>query len=112
MSSTPLAPIDYDALDAGIRDTVRILREAGFDTTDSGDGVSKEADALCVLSYPHVWAVIDPSQIVPEACRMLGVLGPEWDVEASYKPGQGAMLLATRGAMEAAMALYATGAPN
>lgn len=33
--------IDYESLDAGIRELVKALREHGIETTDSGDGVSK-----------------------------------------------------------------------
>ena len=33
--------IDYGELDPGIRETVRRLNEEGFETCDSGDGVSK-----------------------------------------------------------------------
>lgn len=78
--------IDYDELDPGIRDVVRLLREAGFETTDSGDGVSKPKDDMCVLEYPHVFAMTDPAHMVPEADRLAALLGPEWDVDVSYSP--------------------------
>jgi len=50
--------IDYDEIDPGIRDVVRRLREAGYNTTDSGDGVTKFAEGGeamdCALPYAHV----------------------------------------------------------
>jgi len=36
--------INYDELDPGIRKLVRLLRDNGFDTTDSGDGAFKFED--------------------------------------------------------------------
>ena len=45
-----------DDLDPGIVKLVRALREAGFETTDSGDGVSKGADGA---PYAHVAYVDD-----------------------------------------------------
>lgn len=36
-----MTDLDYAILDPGIRGAVQYLRERGFDTTDSGDGVSK-----------------------------------------------------------------------
>lgn len=87
-------PIDYSELDPGIRDVVRVMREAGFDTTDSGDGVSKPKDDMCVLEYPHVFAVTEPARMVPEADRLAALLGPEWDVDVSYSPRSGKAFLA------------------
>lgn len=40
--------MNYDELDPGIRETVRWLQSLGYDTTDSGDGVTKRpADCAC-----------------------------------------------------------------
>ncbi len=49
---TEMKLLDYDKLDPGIRETVRWLRGLGFNTTDSGDGVSKRpGDCVC---QPHM----------------------------------------------------------
>jgi hypothetical protein len=85
--------IDYSELDPGIRDVVRVMREAGFDTTDSGDGVSKPKDGMCVLEYPHVFAMTEPARMVSEADRLVALLGPEWDVDVSYSPRDGKAIL-------------------
>lgn len=59
-----MSDIDYEALDPGIRRTVRWLRSLGFETTDSGDGVTKPAMGLTwddgVRDHPHV--IIVPRQ--------------------------------------------------
>ena len=54
---------DYDELDPGIREVVRLLRKHHFDTTDSGDGVSKDADPGEVLDYPHVHVFVRVPQV-------------------------------------------------
>lgn len=41
-------------LDTGIKRTVELLRAAGFDTTDSGDGKSKPEDERSFGDTPHV----------------------------------------------------------
>lgn len=75
---------DYQILDPGIRDTVRRVHEAGFETTDSGDGVSKPAAGM-VFPFPHVAAVSAPGTIIADADRLAAVLGPDWVVEAVYQ---------------------------
>lgn len=44
MEKLELPKETIDALDPGIRDLVIALNDAGFRTTDSGDGVSKAED--------------------------------------------------------------------
>lgn len=78
-----MKPCDYEALDSGIRETVRLLRNEGFETTDSGDGVSKPQDER-VYPMPHVAAVTSPDIMVLQAERMVRVLGANWWVEATY----------------------------
>lgn len=56
--------INYDELDPGVRDLVRWLRVYwNLNTTDSGDGVSKPAEAR-VMDVPHVMAVGDRDTLV------------------------------------------------
>jgi hypothetical protein len=79
--------VDYRYLDPGIRDIVRRLNEAGFETTDSGDGVSKPREmfeAGCAIPFPHVVAVSRPETMIADAERAAAVLGEGWTVEASY----------------------------
>lgn len=102
-------PIDLEPLDPGIRETVRFLREHGFDTCDSGDGATKFVDPRWrvdgklpeeVLDFPHVAMRVRPGDLVSEADRLLGLLtsigidlspigpvgGPS--LQASYDPTQ------------------------
>lgn len=82
-------PIDYDALDPGIRDVVRAINEWGWETCDSGDGVSKPADYECALRFPHVFAEAQfVESMIAEAIELAHLLtvrfGPGWYVEANY----------------------------
>jgi hypothetical protein len=88
-----------DDLDPGICKTVNLLCAAGFDTTDSGDGVSKP-DMACALPYPHVFAIVDPARMVEEAQRLLDLVScyadmnlPGRAVEVSYSPIDGVAVL-------------------
>jgi hypothetical protein len=65
-----------EGLDPGICRTVVLLRQYGFDTTDSGDGKSKPPEPGEVLTYPHVFMVVsDPRVLVAEADRLALILG-------------------------------------
>lgn len=98
MESTPLDPAE---LDPGIRNLVMALRAAGYNTTDSGDGVSKPKDwyeSGEALPYPHVAIVLaDASRLVVEAHRLQAwldlVWGGGWTVEASFRPSDGVGIL-------------------
>lgn len=49
------SPLDPETLAPGIRRTVALLRSWGYDTIDSGDGVTnREAGMECARDYPHV----------------------------------------------------------
>ena len=50
-------------LDAGIRGVVMLLRSRGFETCDSGDGVSKAPDGDCVIEHPHVFMQFKPDKV-------------------------------------------------
>jgi hypothetical protein len=78
-------PFDYDTLDAGIRDTVRLLHECGWATSDSGDGRSKPEDERA-FDCPHVVCPVfaPATQMVMLAHRLADRLGDGWRVEASY----------------------------
>lgn len=86
------------ALDPGIRDVVVKLDAAGFRTCDSGDGKSKSADWFErgeALPYPHVFIDVAPIDIASESVRMANLLGPSWRIEASYSPGESAIISVT-----------------
>jgi hypothetical protein len=50
-------------LDPGIRDLVVHLRGLGFDTMDSGDGVSKAESGYLYTPFPHV--IVQPDSNAP-----------------------------------------------
>jgi len=97
-----------DDLDPGIRDTVMLLRDRGFETTDSGDGQSKDgcgvADDNGVvhhLAFPHVAAKTTCPHLFEDAKRMQALLrehGPDglsdWSVEGTFSPDGGCTLFA------------------
>lgn len=62
---------DISKIDPGVRMLVSLLRQHGFDTTDSGDGQSKEENGLDV---PHVHIVCHAQLLVYEADRLHRVL--------------------------------------
>lgn len=89
MTVDPLTDEEVAGLDPGIRDLVLTLQRHGFETTDSGDGVSKPADwyeSGCAIDFAHVWITIDVDEIVPESIRCQDVVGDKWTVEATYQP--------------------------
>lgn len=90
-------------LDPGIRRFVVLLREAGFDTTDSGDGVSKsEAGDAETLDFPHVAISSSLATLFADCDRILAFMrtlnikvGPA-QIEGSYDPAQeGALIMVT-----------------
>lgn len=92
--------IDYDALDPGIRETVRMLRSWGFNTTDSGDGITKGEDGL---SHPHVFIVCDPPEMLAQADSLsyrltslgiaVGQVGEDISIQATYDPITGTAII-------------------
>lgn len=68
-----------DGVDPGIRRTVAFLRDRGFDTIDSGDGVTKRlAGDLEALDYPHVFIKANAGEqtafLAASALKLAGVL--------------------------------------
>lgn len=90
--------LDYTTLNPGIRKVVQFLRENGFDTCDSGDGVTHEH--ACDLDRPYVHILVqEPAKLVAEADRLTELLSQHGiklepqdeevtarSVEASYWP--------------------------
>jgi len=55
-----------DALCPGIRRIVLWLRDLGYDTTDSGDGVSNE-EMECAMDIPNVHMACTPQNLLERA---------------------------------------------
>ena len=95
---------DPKELDPGIRGAVMFLRAHKFNTTDSGDGISKlvggrQADD-CINDFPHVFMVTPPGQeAFDEAHRLWDliqkyIVDPEGIVvELMYSPIDGTAIL-------------------
>ena len=95
--------LDYNSLDPGIRDVVRELNRLGYDTTDSGDGVSKP-EMGCAMPFRHV-VVVAPENVaasgLARTCHDIQTAiesfdtGHSWSVEATYTTlGSGWSILA------------------
>ena len=74
-------------LDKGIVDLVRFLFDNGYETTDSGDGVSKP-DVGREFDFPHVVVSVEPTDLMHSVGFVFGLLaGTEWahfQVEGRY----------------------------
>lgn len=96
-----LSAEDVAALDPGVRDLVIALRAAGYETTDSGDGVSKPKDWFEsgeALPFLHVYVQVPRAEFVwlftNELYDWLRFHGYEnLTVEASYEPGHHALCM-------------------
>lgn len=96
--------LDVSQLDEGIRDLVVLLRENGFETTDSGDG-SKAMDMDCAVDVPHVYMKGDLETAKAESTRLMKLLeshsvlfdGEVTSIEVSYSPVDDICMLAVFG---------------
>lgn len=85
--------LNYEEMDPGIRDVVKALNEAGFETTDSGDG-SKAATDEDAFAFPHVAGAFRSGShvhaIALEAAvdRIVEIIhdndGRDWKCDASF----------------------------
>lgn len=76
---------DPSALDPGIRDRVLAFIEAGFRTTDSGDGISK-GNVEEALPFPHLYFTCETEDIISLSDRAIELAGEGASVEPSlYK---------------------------
>jgi len=104
----PLPPIE--GLDPGVNRLVNLLRSVGFETTDSGDGVTKfvpgsgwDRDEL--IEAPHVFIQVMRGEVIRESERLVRVLAlhgvevkainTDGDpfIQASYDPVNGVGIL-------------------
>ena len=88
--------LDYAALNPGIRRTVHLLREAGFNTTDSSDGATHEYE--CDRGYPYVSIITEhPTETADALLEVLATegvsvlpIGTDGDrgiyIQATYDP--------------------------
>lgn len=97
-------------LDPGIRRLVVWLASEGFETCDSGDGVTKPASGYDDAERePHVYMIVTPTTMVSEARRLLDLLqdndvdAPDMRIEASYSPIDMTAVLALHGVNDAAL---------
>lgn len=105
---------DLLELDPGIRQLVFYLRGEGYNTTDSGDGVSKfegldpdaKEDTHCIpLAYPHVFMTTEAHDLRHAADELdvcISKLQPTkpYHVAASYSPSNGVALLEVIGLVD------------
>ena len=88
--------INYDELDPGIREIVKKLNNAGFITTDSGDG-SKYPDMEGALPFPMIVCKTTVENLILESHRLMSFLKDNdsrfWTVEAVYHPASMITLL-------------------
>ena len=124
MKVDPLTPEETAALDPGIRRLVTLLRAHGFETTDSGDGVTKPRAAFAehpgwcerdlvevgILTMPHVHIRVS-RDMCDEADRLLCILRincprafgyrpfafDDAAIQATYSPFDGIALLSVTG---------------
>lgn len=84
----------YDDLDPGIVEVVRFLHGHGFETTDSGDGVSK-LDPDFKWHDPHCWTVphvavrttlVSGFSDARKVQELLWSLDEDWYVEFTFIP--------------------------
>lgn len=92
--------LDYGTLTPGIRRTVALVRSWGFETTDSGDGVTNvQAGMEEAMTVPNVYiSVRDPERLIRESQGLLqrlasigvdmGAQGPDNApcIQAMYDP--------------------------
>lgn len=92
---------DYSELDPGVRRVVQWLNDRNFETTDSGDGVTKLAAGWTeeedgIIDVPHVFITCDSFGLVAEADRLVRLLeligitlspiGEGVHIQATYDP--------------------------
>lgn len=105
--------LNYSNLDPGIRETVRRLREWGYNTVDSGDGVSKPPVGRD-LDIPHVFItvaafgtlLIEADHLKHELrkagipVRAQGRAARVW-IQATYDPADGTAIIGVYGLNDA-----------
>lgn len=92
---------EVPGVDPGVRKLVALLRAHGFNTTDSGDGVSKDLEEHeCALPFANVFIRHDdPATLIATTDRLtniltdlVGGLRDGQSVEASYSTHTGSVI--------------------
>lgn len=78
-----MADFDYEAINPGVRRLVRFLREHGFETCDSGDGVTREFE--CDPGFPYVHMRVNAGDMVDLSVRLHNLLLPFVDFHPECK---------------------------
>ncbi|MCK9513101.1 MAG: hypothetical protein M0R28_17995 [Pigmentiphaga sp.] len=97
---TPLTPEQIAKLSPLVRDLVVALRDAGFETTDSGDGSNYAAGMECAVPFKMVAIVCRPSELATTADLLCAWVRehateyglPDWgayQITAQYSPVDG-----------------------
>jgi len=88
--------LNLNMIDPGVRELVRLLRAAGFNTCDSGDG-SKAKDMECAVPYPMVAIQVEKKYFFQELDRLGAFMArqgyPDWTVEGNASPLGPALLV-------------------
>lgn len=87
-----------DGLSPGIRDLVVALREAGFNTVDSGDGSNHEEGMGCAVPFKMIAMIAPRHKAFDETDRLHDFMERQdvdwvWQVEMSYSPNDGNCIL-------------------
>ena len=91
-----LPPIDYDALDPGIRETVRWLRRNAFDTTGSAEGDESTEPFVLLNTLVSPAAFADAARLV-DVLRARGIEPPSGMVTLTYDPVDNLALIMLEG---------------
>ena len=91
----------FSPLNPNIEKVVQSLQDAGFSTTDSGDGATHDHE--CDRPYPYVAMTCDPTFLAEDAhdlkewCEEQGIdvgsVGDDVWIQASYDPGNKSAIL-------------------
>jgi hypothetical protein len=82
--------IDYRTINPGVRKLVKYLREAGVNTTDSGDGITNvKAGMEGALTVPHVHCVVEDNAKFFEELHFVGILLAKVGIELTEGMIQG-----------------------
>lgn len=96
-----LQTFEVPGVDPGVRKLVALLRAKGFDTTDSGDGLSKAPeDHECAMPFAHVFILHpNPSTLIATThyltefmSGMVGGFREGQSVEANYTVDTGGII--------------------
>lgn len=92
-----MTEFDYDSLDEGIREKVRSLQKAGFNTIDSGDGSKWDWMSCASMPHAHIVCRMDAlgtmSHCMDASQVGLDILGDGWTAEISYTYGEDSAII-------------------